>query len=352
VRSGKRSLRHGSLFSGIGGFDLAAEWMGWKNIFHCELNPFCQRVLAYHYPRAKSYDDIKKTDFSPYRGKIDILTGGFPCQPYSVAGKRLGRDDDRHLWPDMLRAVREIRPTWVVAENVLGIVNWSGGVVFEEVCADLEAEGYSVQPYVLPAAGVGAPHRRERVWFIAHSNTDGGPHKEHNGGELQEKEREPGDSGDNGTIANPGSVGRHDGRHHREERCFQGNEGPSEESQPERQERQRGASEAGKAITNADCGNVQDQRHDPEGNGKKNRRQKTGGPEHGALHDHWGNWPTQSPICNGDDGVSLGLDGITFPKWRIESIKAGGNAIVPQVALQIFKAIQRMTEMYECSGRL
>ena len=120
-------MRHGSLFSGIGGFDLAAEWMGWNNIFHCEWNPFGQRVLAHHFPNSKSYNDITKTDFSIHAGEIDVLTGGFPCQPYSNAGKRLGKADERHLFPEMLRAINEIKPTWVVGENVLGIVNWGGG---------------------------------------------------------------------------------------------------------------------------------------------------------------------------------------------------------------------------------
>jgi len=99
-------MRHGSLFSGIGGFDLAAEWMGWENIFHCEWNEFGQRVLKHYWPNAKSYDDITKTNFTIHRGSIDILTGGFPCQPYSTAGKRKGKDDERHLWPQMLRAIR------------------------------------------------------------------------------------------------------------------------------------------------------------------------------------------------------------------------------------------------------
>src|SRR5690554_5868548 len=161
-------MNHASLFSGIGGFDLAADWMGWNNLFHCEWNEFGKQVLQYYWPKAKSYDDITKTDFTIWKGRIDILTGGFPCQPYSVAGKRKGKDDERHLWPEMLRAIREIQPRWVVGENVSGIITWNAGLVFEEVQADLEAEGYEVQTYILPAASVNAPHKRERVWFIAY----------------------------------------------------------------------------------------------------------------------------------------------------------------------------------------
>jgi len=149
-------MRHGSLFSGIGGFDLAAESMGWTNVFHCEWMPFPRKVLSHYWPEATSYHDITTTDFSVHRGEIDILTGGFPCQPYSAAGKRKGKDDDRHLWPHMLRCIREVRPRWMVGENVFGLVTWNAGMVFEEVCADLESEGYSVQPFVLPAAAVNA----------------------------------------------------------------------------------------------------------------------------------------------------------------------------------------------------
>jgi DNA (cytosine-5)-methyltransferase 1 len=160
-------MTHGSLFSGIGGFDLAAEWMGWENKFHCEWNPFGQRVLKHYWPNSESFTDITKTDFKKYANEIDILSGGFPCQPYSSAGKRLGKDDERHLWPEMLRAIREISPRFVVGENVRGLTTWNGGMVFEEVCAELESYGYQVAPVIIPACAVGAPHRRERVWFVA-----------------------------------------------------------------------------------------------------------------------------------------------------------------------------------------
>jgi len=119
-------MTHGSLFSGIGGFDLAAEWMGWENIFHCEWNPFGQKVLKHHFPNSISYNDITKTDFSIHKGNIDIITGGFPCQPYSTAGKRKGKADERHLFPEMLRVIKEIQPKWIIGENVRGLVSWGG----------------------------------------------------------------------------------------------------------------------------------------------------------------------------------------------------------------------------------
>jgi DNA (cytosine-5)-methyltransferase 1 len=144
-------LKHGSLFSGIGGFDLAAQWMGWENVFHCEWNDFGQKVLKYYWPNAKSYNDITKTDFTIHRGTIDILTGGFPCQPFSNCGSQNGTDDDRYLWPEMLRTIQEVQPWAIVGENVPGIVNWNDGMVFEKVQSDFELEGYEVGAYILPA---------------------------------------------------------------------------------------------------------------------------------------------------------------------------------------------------------
>ena len=169
-------MKHASLFSGIGGFDLAAQWMGWTNVFHTECNEFGQKILKHHFPKSISYHDIIKTDFTIHKGTIDIITGGFPCQPFSLAGKRKGTDDERYLWHEMLRAIQQIQPTYVVAENVRGLLTIDGGMVFEQVCADLEAEGYEVQPILLPAAGVNAPHRRDRIFIVgyaANTNIDG-----------------------------------------------------------------------------------------------------------------------------------------------------------------------------------
>ena len=188
---------HASLFSGIGGPEVAAKMMGWENAFHCEINPFGKAVLDYWFPESKSYEDITKTSFKEWRGRIDVLTGGFPCQPFSYAGKRGGRNDDRYLWPEMLRVIDEVRPTWVVGENVAGITTMvEGGVcvdlgseaslfaegdglhryeldrtfTIERICRDLEHLGYSVQSVLIPAAAVGAPHRRDRVFIIAHDD--------------------------------------------------------------------------------------------------------------------------------------------------------------------------------------
>jgi DNA-cytosine methyltransferase len=161
-------MKHGSLFSGIGGFDLAAHWMGWENAFHCEWMEFPRKVLDYYFPEADSHVDICKTDFKKYEGNVDIITGGFPCQPFSMAGKRKGSEDERYLWHEMLRTIQEVKPKYVIAENVLGLTNIEDGLVFEQVWSDLEVAGYEVQPFVLPAASKGAPHQRDRIWIIAY----------------------------------------------------------------------------------------------------------------------------------------------------------------------------------------
>jgi len=313
-------MRHGSLFSGIGGFDLAAQWMGWQNIFHCEWNPFGQRVLKHYWPKAITYHDITQTDFTIHRGTIDVLTGGFPCQPYSMAGKRLGKDDERHLWPEMLRAIREIRPRWIVGENVFGLVNWSGGLVFHEVQTDLEAAGYEVFPYVLPACAVNAPHRRDRIWFVAYNSSTRL--------ERSARERIQGRSDGYTNVSNEWYAPHPNGNGQQRSDC----------------QHEVNASKRGEyAQRNVEQGNDDGAAADSDGiRGGQNERFRNGESnvidKNGQATD-WQTFPSVSPICHGDDGLSDRLDSITFPKWRNESIKAGGNAIVPQVALQIFKTI-------------
>jgi len=298
--------RHGSLFSGIGGFDLAAEWMGWENIFHCEWMPFPRKVLNHYWPNSISYEDITKTDFSIHRGSIDILTGGFPCQPYSSAGKRLGKEDERHLWPHMLRAIREIEPTFVVGENVRGLTNWNGGVVFEEVCTELEACGYEVQPLLLPACAVGAPHRRDRVWFIAYSNDS----------------EQTNNEGTDRTEAD--EIWRQNKSNVLGELC---SDGMATNSDSERFKR---------SLSTEFIGQLSNEKKNNEINLLPIGRRR----EELSFQD----FPTQSPVCGGDDGLPNQLDGITFSNWRKESIKGYGNAIVPQLAYQIFKSIQYLND--------
>jgi DNA (cytosine-5)-methyltransferase 1 len=295
-------MRCGHLFNGIGGFALAAHWMGWANIMHCEIDPFCNNVMNHHFQNSHQHEDIRTTDFTIWNGRIDLITGGFPCQPYSTAGKRKGKDDERHLWPEMLRAIREIQPSYVVGENVRGLTNWNEGMVFDEVQADLEAEGYEVLPFLLPAASVNAPHRRDRIWFIAHSSNAGAESMRH--------------------------------------------------------KRENSVHESG--VT-ADAASIRRRRDNVKGEVLQREQQVCGEVRAGNRKEDvntWSEFPTQSPVCSGNDGVSGGLVDISVPgkngtrllsgqqafgRWRKESIKALGNSIVPQVALQIFKTIEEYT---------
>lgn len=296
-------MTHLGLFEGIGGFSLAARWMGWETLAWCEWNEFGQKVLRYHFPEAEGFGDITKTDFTKYANRIDILTGGFPCQPYSVAGKRKGKEDERHLWPEMLRAIREVRPRWIVGENVSGLVSWNGGMVFNEVQADLEVEGYEVAPFLLPACSKNAPHKRERVWFIAYSKSGYAERSRRSGNKEWNGDKEIWEGLRNELTSN-GSSG---------------------------------------LTTNANSIEVlpfceainKRQKYEPE-----NRAGIWTNAYSSSSRTDWSEFPTVTPICNGNDGLSGKLDGITFSKWRTESIKAGGNAIVPQVALEIFKSIE------------
>lgn len=381
----KSELTHGSLFSGIGGPEIAAEIMGWKNVFHCEINPFGRKILDYWFPNSKSYEDITKTDFTEWRGKINVLTGGFPCQPFSCAGQRKGAEDDRYLWPEMLRAIREIQPDWVVGENVAGILSMVqpgsetalgreeslfGEVdrkrilhrqeyVVETVCNDLEREGYSVQPVVIPACAVGAPHRRDRVFFIAHradagvkgmqrkwkdnilsgrTASDTNSHRWRDGKNQQVTIAERKGTADIGTFredeTSSYSQCSGSGQIQQEIQSEQSN-GHSFDSNGGEWDAPYSSSEGlstlrfptsieKKKWENEDGCSVQ-----PAGNVRR-----------ASFAERWKNFPTQSPVCSRDDGISTRLDGIAFSKWRQESIKAYGNAIVPQVMYEIFQAIQ------------
>jgi DNA (cytosine-5)-methyltransferase 1 len=291
-------MNHISLFSGIGGFDLASEWMGWNNIASCEINPFGRKVLNHYWPDALHHNDVHTFTKELLNEKIKnwnsndlILTGGFPCQPYSVAGKRKGTEDDRHLWPEMLRVIQEVQPRWIVGENVRGLVNWNGGVVFDEVQFDLETIGYEVQSFILPACSKNAPHRRDRLWIVAYSD---GANK---GNDVGTNERTA--------------------------------------------KKIRGENAGNVSFKFSSVGNVTDS----DGEGSRGMH-KAGEKESGFNRETsfsigFENFPTKSPICGGNDGISFELDGITFPKWRNESIKAYGNAVVPQVVFEIFKTIEK-----------
>jgi DNA (cytosine-5)-methyltransferase 1 len=324
------TLTHGSLFSGIGGFDLAAEWMGWENVFHCEINEFSQRVLNYYWPEAELFTDIKKSDFTKYANRIDILTGGFPCQPYSKAGKRRGKEDERHLWPEMLRAIKEIAPRYVVGENVRGLTNWNGGLVFEEVCSDLENLGYSVAPLIIPASAVNAPHERQRVFFVAYRDV----------GSRQKYELR---SGRNVSKNGNGSNGNFT-----DSRCNSQESNQRENSETPKDIRGENASHVSRAFRGDGLATDSD-------SGKFSQQPLTSGMgriKKSYEANSWEFFPTQPPLCSGNDGFPSELDGVAFSKWRNESIKGYGNAVVPQLIYLIFKAIEAHESLQEQNGNV
>lgn len=383
---------HGSLFSGFDAPSVAASWMGWKNAFHCEINPFCNEILKYWFPDSEHYENITKTDFSQWKGRIDVLTGGFPCQPFSLAGQRKGADDNRYLWPEMLRAIREIRPAWVIGENVAGILTMvqpgketevgsqtslfgkdnrkrillRQEYVVETICKDLEREGYSVQPLLIPACAVGAPHRRDRVWFVAHRADSGvegmqrkwednilsgrtapdtDSHRWRNGKNQQVTIAERKGTANIGTFREDGTSSYSQcsgsGQVQQEIQSEQSN-GHSFDSNGGEWDAPYSSSEGlstlrfptsieKKKWENEDGCSVQ-----PAGNVRR-----------ASFAERWKNFPTQSPVCRGNDGVPFNVDNLTIPftKWRQESIKGYGNAIVPQVILEIFKAIEKIEQL-------
>lgn len=324
-------MTHASLFSGIGGFDLAAEWCGMTNVFQVEIDQFCQKVLEKNFPNTKRYGDIKQFDGTEYRGTIDVLSGGFPCQPFSQAGKRAGTEDDRYLWPEMLRVIREIQPQWVVGENVAGLITWNNGLVFEQVCADLEAEGYEVQPLVIPACAVNAPHRRDRIWFVAHSKGIG-TRRESRGvpesNEWEESERQKEWNADTeyaSGIPTTNSIGNAQGSAYGGIRRISGREYES-------------VKERGSVWSNSPNSHVQHASHtvDKGLQGHEQPRtpcegeRKSQSTTQCAWDEDWSEVATR--LCRMDDGLPRVVD-------RAKRLKALGNAIVPQIAFQIFRAL-------------
>ncbi len=390
-------MTHGSLFSGIGGFDLAAQWMGWENKFHCEYADFPRRTLEYYWPNAKSYLNIKTTSFSIWRGSIDVVSGGFPCQGFSQAGLRRGVEDDRYLWPEMLKAIEEIQPNWVVGENVTGILSMadspeSDALVFARVeerkiirlqdldeyrgvylrqekmlvssiIQGLEKAGYEVQLFAIPACGVQAYHKRERIWFIANRKEGKLQGKRPSSQSTQEQSGGLGvDHATNGKRIRRGERATRDVRvlseriletnkshdWHQVRGNSPGGSDVASDSEVGRVpvksnsgESQRSAQQSGNGNLETDLSNkiISDtfgERLRREGHGFGEPRF----PSEKGERTGWANFPTQSPICSRTHGISSLLDGIAFSKWRSESIKGFGNAVVPQIPFQIFQAIE------------
>jgi DNA (cytosine-5)-methyltransferase 1 len=342
------------LFAGIGGFGLAGHWAGIETVCQIEIDPFCQKVLAKNFPNAKKHGDIKTFNGTEYRGTVDIISGGFPCQPYSSAGKRLGKEDERHLWPEMLRIIREVRPRWIVGENVFGLVNWSGGMVFDEVQSDLESEGYEVQAFVLPAAAVNAPHRRDRVWFVAYAGNNGSITAEvrQSVGERNDRDK----AGENEAeqvrmgcnVAANANEERRKGQQRKGKRAQEYEQPFTSEVKDATDAAQTNSEQPVSARTRRDGiagGSVWNAANTTKGGGSSGTQDKIGklGRQRFNKHDKritWNEATSEPALCGVDDGVSAGLD-----KNRNKRIGALGNAIVPQVAYQIFASIVEYEKM-------
>ena len=271
-------MKHLDLFSGIGGFALAARWAGIETVQFVEIEPFAQKVLNKNFPNIPIHDDIKTFKADEFSG-IGIITGGYPCQPFSQAGQRRGEKDDRHLWPEMFRVIREARPDWVLAENVAGHVSMG----LDDVLDDLEGEGYTTQSIVIPACAKDAKHRRDRVWIVANSNS--GFSKRENKGIFT-----GGDSADNGSqiVANSDSKRGCSRKTNRED--------ATDVREPSRCEEHR----EGFTLSNL-----------------------------GGMVDGVSTWMDEPDIPRVTTGE----------KNRIQRLKGLGNAIVPQVAYEIMKGI-------------
>jgi DNA (cytosine-5)-methyltransferase 1 len=292
---------HLDLFSGIGGFALAAKWNGYRTVGFCDNEPYAQAVLKKHWPEVPCHKDIREVRGELYAG-VTLLTGGFPCQPFSVAGKQRGKDDNRYLWPEMLRVIQEAKPAWIIGENVAGIVN----LALDQVCADLEGQGYEVEPIIVPACAVDAPHRRDRCWIIAKYMADSISLSERSAHGSKEwgcvRGREDEDISQRNEMGSNSSDSRE-------------NVADSESSQSRQQAKRQGREDTRRGSE--DCGGIED-----------SRREAVGERSGEAI---WLAEPNVGRVANGILN-------------RTHRLKGLGNAIVPQVASEIIRCINKIME--------
>ena len=288
------------LFSGIGGFSYAAEKLvgGYETVAFCEQDEFCQQVLRKHWKDVPIYDDVRTIDATGL-GTIDIVAGGFPCQAVSQAGLQKATEDDRWLWDEMLRIIQDCKPKWVIGENVVGLININQGILFEQVQTDLEKEGYSVQSVVIPAASKNAPHRRDRVWIIAHSN-------------INSESNESVNEKWSGDVPNTKRMGW------------------TERAKIREASQRKGW--ADKSSNSSSTVTETSKKH-RRGNSERRMGYMADGISE-ALSGHFSEEPKDIPRV------------ATNQKDRTKKLKALGNSIVPQVAAELFYAI-RITEYGE-----
>ncbi len=376
-------MTHIDLFSGIGGFALALDNVyGKEKIKHifCDNDEFCQAVLKKHWPNAYIYSDIRTLTADSERTRLDaeyssttqtiqspertnkkentnggrwtesspnykyfILTGGFPCQPFSQAGKKRGTADDRYLWPEMLRVIREFHPRWVVGENVGGLVTWNDGMVLEQVHTDLESEGYEVQAFIIPACGLNAPHRRDRVWIVGYSHSIG-----------RSEQSEAVDTTQAPLEAQHHTLGRHTqsfgNATHTNDSRDRASEGDTDKNRKEEVE-DRGVTQSQSLGQNGDAtdptrgrrGGRSGQEHSAQKRKFQSGQQQGSTPRCKSTRRDWDHsWiEVATRLCRVDDEFSYWVDGRGKKRnSRNARLKALGNAIVPAVAEQIMYAIR------------
>ena len=297
------------LFSGIGGFSIGLERAGFKTVAFCEIDKYCRLVLKKHWKDTKIYPDVREITKRQFEGDgielPEVITGGFPCQPFSVAGRQKGTGDNRYLWPEMFRVIKEFKPRWIIAENVRGIINIQDGVVFENVCTDLESQGYETQTFIIPAAGVGAPHRRDRVWIVANTRRS-------IGGQQSARNKE---SIEAGTFEETKWSFDRDsvtGSSKREKIMADSNINREKRNQSENRKRSR-LKQSSKVMADSKRVYVQ---------GQQDRSRQ----EQSRRSGWWGIEPNVGRVADGVQG-------------RIHRLKGLGNAIIPQIAEEIAKAI-------------
>lgn len=296
----REKLKVLDLFSGIGGFSLGLERTGgFETVAFCEIDPFCQKVLKKNWPDVPIYNDVRTLD---HDGPIDVITGGYPCQPFSTAGKRKGADDDRHLWPAMFRLVQKHRPAWVIGENVAGHISMG----LDNVLADLEGEGYAARAFVIPACAVDAPHRRDRVWVVAHSQSAG---KRREVGNIREK-----DGGQGRTLLQqPDGASEGAAKIMADAQGFGGGAFGQEVNEPQRA---NGFSGSGERIhSNADSAG----------------REKFDTPSLAAREGHGSRTSFEGrPAARWTAEPAVGRVAHGIPR-RVDRLKSLGNAVVPKI---------------------
>jgi DNA (cytosine-5)-methyltransferase 1 len=319
------------LFSGIGGFSLGLESTGYfETVAFCEKDEFCKKVLQKHWSQLKIYDDVRSLHDTKIQA--DVVTGGFPCQSFSQAGLQKGRTDDRWLWNEMFDVIKQVRPRWVIGENVQGIINIEQGMALRQVRDDLESEGFQVQCFIIPASGIGAWHNRNRVWILANSEHNG-PHRQKRNETIKssDKQKDRVSIGDDKDVSDTNSI-----RHRR------GNSTRCSDEEWTFLPREQEGGEMGSEIKR--CSNVPNtkikrpQGHRLSTNMEEKQRRKDFSAETSIKEQQtW--WQIESRICGVPDGLSYGVD-----RDRAKRIKALGNSIVPQIVRQLGLAIIKAEE--------